>query len=124
MTEETHDLGPNCLVHRLKNVSMNSPLRFAAQPLLLFTSRAKQARIRDDNKLNEENPTPEQTDVQPSTYVSAVSMINSHNQPVRIENFLRDLDLGTPELLKGTFKLHTTNQGKLVASDKRQVRGG
>ena len=34
-SEETHDLGPDCLVHRLKNVS-----------------------IRNDNKLNEENLTP------------------------------------------------------------------
>ena len=65
-----------------------------------------------------DEPTPEQTNVQPSTYASAVSMTNSHNQPVSIENFLRDLNLGTPELLKGTFKLHTTSQGKLVAHTK------
>ena len=54
-----------------------------------------------------DEPTAEQTNVQPSTYASAVSMTNSHNQPVRIENFLRDLNLGTPELLKGTFMAQT-----------------
>ena len=57
-------------------------------------------------------PTLEQTDVQPSTYASAISMTNSHNHPVKIENFLRDLNHGTPELLKGTFKLHTPAQGR------------
>ena len=45
-----------------------------------------------------------QTDVQPSTYASAVSMTNSHNHPVKIENFLRNLNLGMPELLRWTFK--------------------
>ena len=64
----------------------------------------------EDQTMTDE-PTPEQTNVQPSTYAAAVSMTNSHNQPVRIENFLQDLNLGTPELLKGTFKLHTPTQG-------------
>ena len=59
-SEGTHNLGPNCLVHRLKNVSMDSSLRFAAQPSMYFSSRAKQTRIRDDNKLREEDLTPGQ----------------------------------------------------------------
>ena len=41
-------------------------------------------------------------------------MTNSHNHPVRIENFLRDLNLGTPELLKGTFEPHTPAQASLI----------
>ena len=63
----------------------------------------------DQKRTNE--PTIEQTNVQPSTYASAVSMTNSHNHPVKIENLLWDLNLGTPELLRGTFKLHTPTQG-------------
>ena len=56
-------------------------------------------------------PTLKQTNVQTSTYASAVSMTNSHNHPIKIESFLRDLDLVTPESLRGTFKLHTPAQG-------------
>ena len=63
----------------------------------------------DQTMTNE--PTLEQTNVQPSTYASAVSVTNSHNHPIKIESFLRDLNLGTPESLRGTFKLHTPAQG-------------
>ena len=53
----------------------------------------------DQTMTNE--PTLEQTNVQPSTYASAVSVTNSHNHPIKIESFLRDLDLVTPESLRG-----------------------
>ena len=56
-------------------------------------------------------PTLEQANIQPSTYASAVSVTNSHNHPIKIESFLRDLDLVMPESLRGTFKLHTPAQG-------------
>ena len=56
-------------------------------------------------------PTLEQANIQPSTYASVVSVTNSHNHPIKIESFLRDLDLVTPESLRGMFKLHTPAQG-------------
>ena len=51
-------------------------------------------------------PTLEQANIQPSTYASAVSVTNSHNHPIKIESFLRDLDLATHLLREGIASSH------------------
>ena len=64
----------------------------------------------EDQATNDE-PIMEQADIQPNTYTTAMFRTNSHNLPIRTEDFIWDLNLSTPDSLKGTFKLRTPAQG-------------
>ena len=46
--------------------------------------------------------------LQPNSYSTALSKLSSHSNPVKTEQFLRDLGLNTPKLFQSTYKLNTS----------------
>ena len=49
--------------------------------------------------------------LQPTSYATALSKFSSHSEPVRTEDFLQDLGLSMPEVLRNTYKLCTSVVG-------------
>ena len=48
---------------------------------------------------------------EPTSYATALSKFSSHSEPVRMEDFLQELGLSTPEVLRNTYKLSTSGVG-------------